>query len=101
MLLGLAQFLWGQKYLHGHAEPPDPASLAQASPLGISKEKLIYLGAIAGLLPIAWLMQSVATIKVDHRVVYALVVVVVFALVGIAWSGWFATTKREGSRGMR
>jgi POT family proton-dependent oligopeptide transporter len=24
MLLGLTQFLWGQKYLRGHAEPPKP-----------------------------------------------------------------------------
>ena len=30
MLLGLAMFLWGQKYLHGHAEPRDPAALRDA-----------------------------------------------------------------------
>jgi POT family proton-dependent oligopeptide transporter len=26
MLAGLAMFLWGQKYLQGHAEPPQPAA---------------------------------------------------------------------------
>ncbi len=52
MLLGLAQFLWGQKYLHGHAEPPRP--------LARSTEWKIYAGGIAGLLPVAGLMWAVA-----------------------------------------
>ena len=29
MLAGLAMFLWGQKYLHGHAEPAEPARLRE------------------------------------------------------------------------
>ena len=29
MLFGLGQFLWGQKYLHGHAEPPAPDKLRE------------------------------------------------------------------------
>jgi POT family proton-dependent oligopeptide transporter len=45
MLLGLAQFLWGQKYLHGHAEPPKP--LARGTEFGI------YAAGIAVLLPVA------------------------------------------------
>lgn len=31
MLLGLMVFIWGQKYLDGHAEPPDPEKLKSPS----------------------------------------------------------------------
>ena len=57
MLLGLALFLWGQKYLHGHAEPREPALLRERV-LGLPRELLIYLGATVGVLPIAWLMWA-------------------------------------------
>ena len=46
MLLGLAMFLWGQKYLHGHAEPREPASLRERV-LGLPREWLIYLRRVA------------------------------------------------------
>src|SRR5688572_6304128 len=53
MLLGLVLFLWGQKYLHGHAEPREPELLRERV-LGLPREWLIYAAAIAGVLPIAW-----------------------------------------------
>src|SRR4249919_2164902 len=59
MLFGLGQFMWGQKYLHGHAESPAPESLRERV-WGVPREVAIYLGAIAGLLPVAWLMWAVA-----------------------------------------
>ncbi|KAG1196183.1 hypothetical protein G6F35_013039 [Rhizopus arrhizus] len=43
-------FLWGQKYLQGHAEPPQPAALKQKV-LGLPREWLIYLCAVLGVLP--------------------------------------------------
>jgi POT family proton-dependent oligopeptide transporter len=52
MVLGLLQFLWGQKYLHGHAEPPKPLSR------GI--EYKIYGVGLLCLLPVAGLMWAVA-----------------------------------------
>jgi POT family proton-dependent oligopeptide transporter len=52
MLLGLTQFLWGQKYLRGHAEPPKPLSPVT--------EWKIYAAGIAALLPVAGLMWAVA-----------------------------------------
>jgi POT family proton-dependent oligopeptide transporter len=52
MILGLLQFLWGQKYLHGHAEPPKP--LARAT------ELKIYGVGLLCLLPVAALMWAVA-----------------------------------------
>ena len=48
MLVGLAMFLWGQKYLQGHAEPAQPATLRECV-LGIPREWLIYGVAIVGI----------------------------------------------------
>ena len=49
MLVGLATFLWGQRYLRGLAEAPDPAWLAQ-SRFGLRREHWIYLGAALAVL---------------------------------------------------
>jgi POT family proton-dependent oligopeptide transporter len=57
MLAGLLMFLWGQKYLHGHAEPPAPEKLRETV-LGIPREWAIYLGAVLGLAPVAMLMWA-------------------------------------------
>ncbi|MBC7656785.1 MAG: MFS transporter [Frankiaceae bacterium] len=57
MLAGLGMFLWGQKYLDGHAEPPAPELLRERV-LGIDRERAIYLGALLGLAPIAGLMWA-------------------------------------------
>ncbi|HEX3138921.1 MAG TPA: peptide MFS transporter, partial [Rhizobacter sp.] len=52
MILGLLQFLWGQKYLHGHAEPPKP--------LARGTELKIYGVGLLCLVPVAALMWAVA-----------------------------------------
>ena len=57
MLAGLGMFLWGQKYLDGHAEPPAPELLRERV-FGIDRERAIYLGALLGLAPIAGLMWA-------------------------------------------
>ncbi len=57
MLAGLLMFLWGQKYLQGHAEPPAPAKLREPV-FGMPREWAIYLLAILGLAPIAGLMWA-------------------------------------------
>jgi POT family proton-dependent oligopeptide transporter len=83
MALGLVQFLWGQKYLHGHAEPPRP--LARAS------EWRIYALGAAALLPVAGLMWAVAnhafTLGGDVSLAMALMLLVMFAV--LAWFTWF------------
>lgn len=53
MLAGLITFLWGQKFLEGKAEPPDPARLKQKSFAGINIEWTIYVAGLIMLLP-AW-----------------------------------------------
>ena len=60
MVLGLAMFLWGQQYLDGHAEPPSNEALKQRLFAGLSRETLIYIGSVVGLLPLAWLMWASA-----------------------------------------
>lgn len=74
MLIGLATFLWGQKYLDGHAEPADPEILKKKSPLGISVEHTIYVGAVASI-GIAWfLVQSFSLVGNLLAVFSALVI---------------------------
>ncbi|PCI60936.1 MAG: MFS transporter [Kordiimonadales bacterium] len=57
MVLGLAVFLWGQKYLDGRAEPKNPAILKEKSPIGLNKEYTIYLFGIA-LVGVSWVMMQ-------------------------------------------
>lgn len=83
MLLGLFQFLWGQKYLHGHAEP--------IRPLAKQTEWTIYLGAIAGLVPLVALMWAVAngafTLPGDISLAFGMMILVMVGV--IVWFMWF------------
>jgi POT family proton-dependent oligopeptide transporter len=87
MLLGLAQFLWGQKYLHGHAEPPQP--LPRATEFGI------YAAGLAVLLPVAGLMWAVAngafTLPGDISLALALMILVMLAV--FAWFAWYVLSQ--------
>ncbi len=84
MVLGLMTFLAGQKYLEGHAEPADPALLAGRSPIGLSREWTIYLGAIAGV-GVVWQMLQF------HGAVGTLLNVLSLAVLG--GLAWFITVK--------
>jgi POT family proton-dependent oligopeptide transporter len=76
MLAGLGLFLWGQKYLHGHAEPPDPARLREKTAV-LSREGWIYLGAFAGVAVVWQLIQRSWTVQGAMH------------LVAIAFGAWF------------
>jgi POT family proton-dependent oligopeptide transporter len=94
MLLGLGMFLWGQKYLHGHAEPADPARLRERV-LGIPREWVIYLGAVLGLLPVALLMfaasSSAFSLGGEVSLTAVLMLAVMCAVLG--WFIWFVITQ--------
>ncbi|WP_256645217.1 peptide MFS transporter [Thermomonas paludicola] len=76
MITGLCMFLWGQKYLHGHAEPPVPMALRErVGPL--PREAWIYLGAIAGVAVVWQLIQRTWTV---HGAMH---------LVALGFGGWF------------
>jgi len=79
MLAGLGMFLWGQKYLHGHAEPNDPAKLRErVGPL--PREWWIYLSAFGGVAVVWQLIQRTWTV---HGAMH--IVALVFGL----WFVWF------------
>jgi len=58
MLGGLIQFLYGQKYLYGHAEPPNVKVLEEKIFAGLSREYLIYIGGVFGVFAIWQLIQN-------------------------------------------
>ncbi|HZX76775.1 oligopeptide:H+ symporter [Lysobacter sp.] len=94
MLLGLAQFLWGQKYLHGHAEPPDPARLRERV-FGLPREWAIYVGALLALAPIASLMWAVANgrFALGGEISLALLLMILVMLAVLGWFAWFVTAR--------
>ena len=57
MAAGWATFMLGKSWLQGRGEPPDPARLAARVAGPVSREHLIYLGAIAGLIAVWLLVQ--------------------------------------------
>jgi POT family proton-dependent oligopeptide transporter len=79
MVAGLGMFLWGQKYLHGHAEPRDPTKLRErVGPL--AREWWIYLGSLAGVAVVWQLIQRTWTVQGAMHLV---------ALAFVLWFVWF------------
>ncbi len=93
MLFGLGQFLWGQKYLRGHAEPPQP-ELLRDRVLGVPREIAIYVGAVLGLLPVAALMWAVANHAFalgDISLAFALMMLVMVGV--LVWFTWYVLAR--------
>jgi POT family proton-dependent oligopeptide transporter len=79
MMFGLVTFIRGQPHLMGHAEPKDPALLKERGYAGLSKEKTIYLSAIAGVIAVWQMLQF-------HAVVEATLNIMSLAVLGgLAW----------------
>jgi POT family proton-dependent oligopeptide transporter len=91
MAFGLGQFLWGQKHLQGHAEPPDAARLRESVLAGLSIERVIQLGGLVAVIAVWQVLQ----IKLDfgflgamfdgHEVTLTEVVAVVMGAVLMVW----------------
>lgn len=77
MVAGLIVFVWGQRYLYGHAEPARPAVLKEKLAGPLDREKAIYLGALLGVLVVWQLIQRTWTV---HSAMH---------LVALAFFGWF------------
>lgn len=77
MIVGLISFSYGQKYLHGHAEPSEPGRLTEKVLGPISREWAIYLLSLP-VLGVFWLL-------VQHEPVVLLTqnVFLIIAIVGI------------------
>ncbi|MGI1679114.1 MAG: peptide MFS transporter [Cellvibrionaceae bacterium] len=77
MLIGLATFLYGKKYLHGLAEPSNPELLKTPLFSFFNREHLIYLSSI-GFLFVIWTM-----LKHIHWVEYSLNGLAAFTLAAL------------------
>ncbi len=82
MLFGLLVFLWGQKYLDGHAEPPNPEALKKSFLGPINVEWACYLAGVV-IIGVSMLMVMNAHVIPDWFVGMLGVVVFIF-LVGYA-----------------
>lgn len=83
MVAGLIMFIWGQKYLYGHAEPSNP-SLLRERVAGLSREWWIYLGSIGGVAVVWQLIQRTWTV---HGAMHLI------AAAFLAWFVWFLIAK--------
>ena len=84
MVFGLITFMWGQKFLEGHAEPPDPEKLREKVFAGINREALIYAVSILFLGVVWFLVQSNSIVHTTLNIL---------ALAVLAWLVWFLTTQ--------
>lgn len=82
MVAGLITFLWGQKFLHGLAEPNNPELLKQKAIGPINKEWAVYLGGIASLAGVWFLVQSepVVHLAQNSLLIVAIVGLILFAM---------------------
>jgi POT family proton-dependent oligopeptide transporter len=62
MLLGLLTFIKGQPWLEGKAEPATPSVLKEKTPVGLSKEWLVYICASLGVFVCWQLVQRHALV---------------------------------------
>jgi len=94
MILGLGLFLWGQRYLRGFAEPPDPAKLRERIG-GVPREWGIYGAALLGVVPVAALLEAAATgrFSLGGEVSLALLLMLVVLASVLVWFARFVTTQ--------
>lgn len=90
MLIGLGMFLWGRRYLQGHAEAPDPAALRRRV-RGLPRELWIYLGAVIAVLPLAWLLWAAGNgaFALGGEISLALLMMLVVLGGVMLWFAWF------------
>lgn len=84
MLIGLATFTWGQKYLEGHAEPHEPALLKEKVFAGINREYMIYGVSLLFLVVIWYLVQYNPIVHTTLNIM---------AFVVLVWLIWFLITQ--------
>ncbi len=74
MLIGMATFSYGQKYLKGFAEAPNPSLLREKMFAGFSREHMIYLATFPAIAVLWFLVQSEPVVHITQNI---------FLLVGI------------------
>jgi POT family proton-dependent oligopeptide transporter len=89
MVVGLVGFLVGQKWYAGTAEPPDLKRLEEPFVAGVSREWLVYAGALAAVV-VAHLMVRPGTVLGP-----LLTFVIVVTLAALVWFLIFRTQRAE------
>jgi POT family proton-dependent oligopeptide transporter len=87
MILGLITFLFGQRYLKGYAESPNPEWLSTKL-VGIKKEWWIYIGSIVALPLVWWLVQSEPVVHITQNIFLLLGVVGILAYAMLHSNPW-------------
>ncbi|MDX1518030.1 MAG: peptide MFS transporter [Woeseiaceae bacterium] len=77
MIIGLFTFMYGQKYLMGHAEPSDPEKLKKPLLGPINTEWSIYLLSLPFLALLWWLVQH------EHVVLLSQNIFLIISIVGL------------------
>jgi len=77
MIFGLFTFMYGQKYLRGHAEPSDPEKLTKPFFGPLNVEQAIYVFSLPVLGLLWWLVQH------EHVVLASQNVFLIIAIVGL------------------
>ncbi len=84
MLAGYIVFVRGRSWLEGHGEPPDPVALRRPLFGPLSMEHLIYLGGLAGVGVVWFLVQRSAAVGS---------LLVLGSIVSLGYIGWFLVAK--------
>jgi proton-dependent oligopeptide transporter, POT family len=84
MLAGYIAFVRGRSWLEGHGEPPDPVALRRPLFGPLSMEHLIYLGGLAGVGVVWFLVQRSAAVGS---------LLVLGSIVSLGYIGWFLVAK--------
>jgi len=92
MIIGLVTFLWGQKFLYGHADPGNPAVLREKVLGFLDREWAIYLAGILSLGVIWFLVQHEPVV---HTMQYIMLVV---AGAGLITYAFMKGTKDDAQR---
>jgi len=83
MIIGLISFSYGQKFLHGHAEPSDPEALTQKVFGPVSREWSIYLLSLPAL-GVFWLLvqhEPVVLLTQNIFLIVAIVSIILYSMI--------------------
>ena len=84
MLIGLAIFMHGDKYLEGVGAPPESANLSKPVFAGLSKEWFIYLSGLIAVVGVWQMIQSSSDLGI---------LLVLAGFVVTVWLIWFSLSK--------
>jgi POT family proton-dependent oligopeptide transporter len=83
MIIGLISFSYGQKFLHGHAEPSDPEKLTEKVLGPVNREWSIYLLSLPALYVFWMLVQNEPVVLLTQNVflIVAIVSIVLYSMI--------------------